>query len=166
MKTLPFSLILAAALLAVASCNKQYDTTVSDSQATGSSNGGGGFNWTGTAPMSAKVNGASFQANEVYFSNAGGYYNIMGQENNAIILGVSVPAGAAEGKVYSAPTPAGVSGAFPPSLALISSTGKVKVITNSSTILEGYFWADLRDPNGLSDTTVHITEGYFKVDKQ
>jgi hypothetical protein len=171
MKILTISTILAVAVLSFASCNKQYDTEVSDSQTNNNNNGSGGaggsgFSWTGTAPMSAKINGIPFLANEIYVSEAAGvYYNILGQENDAAILSVSIPFNAKAGQVFSMPTPAASSCVLPPNLALISTTGKLKIVTNNSTTIEGYFWADERDPNGLSDTTVHVTEGYFKVDK-
>ncbi|MFT4062958.1 MAG: hypothetical protein QM642_11450 [Edaphocola sp.] len=62
MKRLSFTL-MAAAVLAFAGCSKQYDTVVSNGQ-TGGNNG---FNWTGTAPLSAVVNGADFySSNAVY----------------------------------------------------------------------------------------------------
>lgn len=163
MKFLSFAGLLAATVLSLASCSKQYDTKVEE----GTTNAGGsGFNWAGTAPMSAKINGTAFLATQMNVSSAAGYYySVVGQQSGGSILAVSVPANAKEGKVYSMPTPAGLSGVFLPDLALISTTGKLKVITNNSTTLEGYFWSDLKDPNGLKDTIVQVTEGYFKVDK-
>jgi hypothetical protein len=169
MKILSLTAVLATALLGLASCNKQYDTTVSDSQIDNNNNnngnGGSGFNWTGTAPISAKMNVTPFLATEIYVTSAGGYYSVVGQDDGGSILGASIPVNAQEGKVYTMPTPTALSGALPPNLALISTIGKVKIIANNSTNIEGYFWGDLKDPNGLSDTGVHVTEGYFKVDK-
>jgi hypothetical protein len=155
MKILTFSIILAAAVLSFASCNKQYDTEVSDSQTNNNNNGSGGgaggsgFNWTGTAPMSAKVNGVDWTPYGAIVNLGAGYY-----------------ISATSGQVFSSPTPGAVMWIDPiASLVLQGSPGKIKVVTNNTTTIEGYFWADLKDSQGLNDTIVRVTEGYFKVDK-
>ena len=169
-----FILITASAFAAVSfvSCNKQTDTKIIDSYTNNNgpgSPGGGGFNWTGTAPFSAKVNGEAFPFQEVtVFPPALGLYGISAKGSNQTVINLTIPEDAQEGKVYSMPYPA--SGSWQdfnqsPFLLLGPSAGKLKIITMNTTTMEGYFWIDAKDLTGASTTTVKITEGYFKVDK-
>src|SRR5690554_4334214 len=111
MKILTLSAMLAAAVLSFASCNKQYDTEVSDSQTNNSNNnnnggggaGGSGFNWTGTAPMSAKINGVAFVPTEVTLTKSTGYYTVQGSNDVATYLSVVFPETSIPGKVLSSP---------------------------------------------------------------
>lgn len=170
MKITTLSTLLAAAILGLASCNKQYNTEVSDSQ-TGSTNNNtnSNFNWSGTAPLSVKANGVFFQATTVNVTEAFGYYYISGHTADGnTSFGPSVPVNAPEGQVYSMPSPANVTWQSNPvsgPMALGAYNGKCKVVTNNATILEGYFWADTKDYSMQRDTVVRLTEGYFKVDK-
>lgn len=175
MKILTFSTLLAAAVLSFASCNKQYDTEVSDSQTNNNNNGGGpgsgsgsGFNWTGTAPMSAKINGAVFTPTEVKLTKSTGYYTVQGSTDEGTFLSVVFPETAIPGKVLSSPNPALlglVTGSSNGTLNLGSMNGKVKIVSNSATVLEGYFYGDMVDFSGLNGVVIPVTEGYFKVDK-
>lgn len=172
MKILTLSMILAAAVLSFASCNKQYNTEVSDSQTNNNNNNSSGsgsnFNWGGTPPLSAKVDGVPFLAVDIDLTEfAGGYY-ITGEAADGSSINPVVPVGAVPGLIYSMPSPANVSWqntSGSGSIVLGASPGKVKIVTNNSTTLEGYFWADMKDYTGQKDTVVHITEGYFKIDK-
>lgn len=170
MKILTISTILAAAVLSLASCNKQYDTEVSDSQNNNNNGGGSGsnFNWSGTPPLSAKVDGVPFLAVTTDVTEFAGYYYILGEAADGSSINPAIPLGAVSGLVYSMPSPANLgwqNSSTGAPIGLQASTGKVKIVTNNSTTLEGYFWAEMKDPSGQKDTVVHITEGYFKVDK-
>jgi hypothetical protein len=176
MKILTISAILAATVLSFASCNKQYDTEVSDSQTNnnnssngnGSGSNGSGFNWTGAAPMSAKINGVAFVPTEVTLTKNGTYYTVQGSNDEATFLSVVFPETAIPGKVLSSPNPALlglVTGSSNGTLNLGSMNGKVKIVTNSATTLEGYFYGDMVDFSGLNGVVIPVTEGYFKVDK-
>lgn len=172
MKILTLSTILAAAVLSFASCNKQYDTEVSDSQTNGNNNSNGGsgsnFNWSGTPPLSAKVDGVPFLAVDADIIEFAGYYSITGEAADGSSINPSIPVGAVPGLIYSMPSPANLgwqNTSGPGLIVLGAMPGKVKIVTNNSTTLEGYFWAEMKDYTGQKDTVVHITEGYFKVDK-
>ena len=170
MKILTLSAILAAAVLSFASCNKQYDTEVSDSQTNNNGGGSGSnFNWNGTPPLSAKVDGVPFQAVSIDgFMEFAGYYGFIAEAADGSSINPAIPVGAVPGLVYSMPSPANLgwqNSSTGAPIGLQASPGKVKIITNNATTLEGYFWADMKDPSGQRDTVVHITEGYFKVDK-
>lgn len=171
MKILTISTMLAVAL-SLASCNKQYDTEISDSQTNNNNGGGGsggsGFNWTGVAPLSAKVDGVPFLAVQTDCNEFAGYYYILGEAADGSSINPTVPVGAVPGLIYSMPSPANLgwqNGSTTGSIVLGAKPGKVKIVTNNATTLEGYFWADMKDYTGQKDTIVHITEGYFKVDK-
>jgi hypothetical protein len=171
MKILSITTVAAAALLCFSSCSKQYNTTTSDSQ-TGNNGGGNqganSFNWSGTAPLSAKVNGQPFLATSVDLQDLAGYYYIYGDAGDNWGMTPVVPKSALPGQIFSMPSPANVSYQWEDGSGLHvlgAQPGKVKVITNNATTLEGYFWADTKDVTGLSDTIVRITEGYFKIDK-
>jgi hypothetical protein len=116
--------------------------------------------------MSAKVNGVDWTPYGAIVNLGAGYYIIQGQATDGSALNVLVPVSATSGQVFSSPTPGAVMWIDPiASLVLQGSPGKIKVVTNNTTTIEGYFWADLKDSQGLNDTIVRVTEGYFKVDK-
>jgi hypothetical protein len=173
MKILTISAILAAAVLTLASCNKQYDTEVSDSQTNNNNNGGNGssgsgFNWTGAAPMSAKIDGVAFAPTEVTLTKSGESYTVQGSTDEGTFLSVVFPVAAIPGKVFSSPYPALiglVTGSSNGTLNLGSMNGKVKIVTNNATMVEGYFYGDMVDFSGLNGVVIPVKEGYFKVDK-
>lgn len=171
MRILTFATICTAAVLSLTSCSKQYETKVSDDQTgngAGGGNSGGSFNWTGTAPMSAKANGIPFLATSTNVTAAFGYYYISGVGDDGTSIGVNIPSSATDGQVFSFPTPANISWMGPSSAGTIvlgGVNGKCKLIANTATTLEGVFWADTKDYSLQRDTVVKLTEGYFKVDK-
>ena len=170
-KILILTSFLALSAWCLTSCNKQSDIKVVDSQTgngpSGSGGSGGGvFNWTGTEPMSAKVNGTPWTPYGAVVNVANGFFLVQGQALDGTGLNLMVPTTATNGKVFSAPTPAAIMWIDPiGGVVLQASSGKVKITTNSATTLEGYFYGDLKDPQGLSPTVLHVTEGYFKVEK-
>lgn len=170
MKFLSFS-IMAAALISLASCSKQTDTKVSDSPATNLGPNGGGANWTGTAPLSAKLNGRTFQATTGTAATANGVIVVQGtDEVSMAAVGITFPANAAPGSFYNSPSiSATIFYAEPLTLTtFIPYNGGVKITINNATTAEGYFYGDMRNPNavGSADTVISLKEGYFKVTKQ
>ncbi len=162
--------VLALSAWSMESCNKQSDINVVESQTGngpgGGGSGGGSFNWTGTEPVSAKVNGVPWQATSYTFMSFAGYYTISAKADDGSSINPGIPENAQPGQVFSTPTPAGLSYTHQAvSLLLTGNPGKIKVITNNATTLEGYFYGDMRDPQGIKDTVVKITEGYFKITK-
>jgi len=168
------SLIATASLvtlLSLGACNKQYDVKVEESQANGipgSGNGAGvGFNWKGSAPMSAKIDGKPWLAKEIRVANAAGlYYNVLGQTDD-VIMSVSIPANAKVGQVFAMPAPSGASLVIP-AVVTMGASGSLKVTMNTATTLEGYFYSTLKSTPGIPgspDTTIKVSEGYFKVNK-
>lgn len=166
MKKFTLSLITCVALLSLASCTKQYDTVVSNSQ-TGNSNAGtsGGFNWTGTAPFSAKVNGNAFSPIQVDFANAGTMYTIGGMDANLGSLLLTVSTNAQPGQIFSLASPQATISyiELATNQVAMPTAGKLRITANNATMLEGYFWADMAGVNNPS--TFKVTEGYFKVNK-
>jgi hypothetical protein len=175
MKILSITAIVVAGLMSFSSCNKQYNTEVSDSNDTtnnnnnnGGGSNGGGFKWTGTAPMSAKIKGVAFAPTEVKLTKNGEYYTVQGSDDDGTFLSAVFPVSAAEGKVFSCPNPALlglIAGSPNGTLNLGSTNGKIKIVTNSAATVEGYFYGDMIDFSGLSGIVIPVTEGYFKVDK-
>jgi hypothetical protein len=169
-KILTLTSFLALSAWCLTSCNKQSDIKVVESQTGngpgGGGSGGGSFNWTGTEPVSAKVNGVPWQATSFTFMSFAGYYTISAKADDGTSINPGIPANALPGQVFSTPSPAALSYTNQSEgLMLTGNPGKIKVITNDATTLEGYFYGDMRDPQGLKDTVVKITEGYFKVTK-
>lgn len=174
MKILSIAALVVAGLMSFSSCNKQYNTQVSDSNDTTNNNNGvggsstGGFKWTGTAPMSAKINGVVFVPTAVTLTKNGDYYSVQGHDDNGTFLSAVFPVSAAAGKVFSSPNPALlglITGSSHGTLNLGSMNGKIKIVTNSTTVVEGYFYGDMVDFSGLNGIVIPVTEGYFKVDK-
>lgn len=168
------SLIAAAGLatlLSLSACTKQYDVKVEESQVNGIAGSGGGagvgFNWKGSAPMSAKIDGKPWLAEQITVANAAGlYYNVLGQTGD-VILSVSIPAGAKAGQVFAMPAPSGASLVIP-AVVTMGASGSLKVTMNTASMLEGYFYTTVKSTPGIPgspDTTIKVTEGYFKVNK-
>lgn len=161
-----YTLSAAAAIAACSlfSCSKQSDVKVTESEVGGSTSG---FNWSGTAPMSAKLDGQPFQAATAQFAIGGGGMMVCAghDENTLTLLSFSLPGNATAGKVYTLPYPAAATATIAVSSVLVAKSGKIKVVRNDAGILEGYFWAELYNPQNLSEPVVQLSEGYFKVEK-
>ncbi len=172
-KIVSLTTVCMTALMVLAACNKQTDIKTVDSQTNNGGSGGpggsgSGFNWTGTEPFSAKVDGAVFPLEKApKVVHMLGYYSIMADGTDNTSIGLSIPEGAVPGLVYSMPSPANVSwrSGTTPTILLGASSGKVKITTNNATTIEGYFSADTKDYTGASAVVVRLTEGYFKVAK-
>lgn len=170
MKIFTLASLMAIASFTFFSCSKQTNTNISDSQTGGNINPLSKFDWEGTAPLSAKVDGRAFLATSVTVHEFFGYYYITGDANDGSSISPGIPVSATEGQVYSFPSPANLnwqnsSSSMEENIVLGAGKGQCKIITNNATVIEGYFWADMKDYTNVRDTTVRITQGYFKVDK-
>jgi len=169
------STFLAAIVAMVSSCTKQSNVDVVGQP--GSTSGGGGttvgsptnWNWTGTAPVSLMCNGVAFQGDAGSTQVAVTQYVVDIQSQSADHLSsvvLMVPAAGLAGHEYAIPANGSIVFQNLTYLGLTSTTGKVKIITNNSTTIEGYFFASMIDQlGGGSSTPVDITQGYFKVTK-
>ena len=168
MKILNLSTLLTVAVLSLTACSKQSDPKISDSQ-TDNNYGNGGFTWTGTAPMSAKIDGQDFLADQVIFSaQSENHFSIMGMYGGgALMVSLLIPKSVKAGQIVNLPDPSIITIASnTESEVLVSTTGKIRIAINNATSIEGHFWADMGDGAHVRDTTVKVTEGYFKVKKQ
>lgn len=171
MKMFTLPVIIAGSILFFSSCNKQYNETIigANNGSTNPVTGNNSFNWAGTPPLSVKINGTAFatDASTVDVSNMLGYYYVIVEDatGNGVVL--TIPTNAIEGKEYSMPSPANITYQFANNGAALGGTsGKYKIVTNNTTTLEGYFWANTKDYTGQQTSeTVALTEGYFKVAK-
>lgn len=168
MKILKLSTLLFVAAIALASCAKQYDVVVTEN--TGNSgSGAGNYDWSGTAPLSAVVDGKAFQAITPFYAEASGKILVGGYtENNFSVIRLVLPIGATAGKVYNLINNPDAQGWYQDinvgNFATFSGSGKCKVTINNATEIEGYFYFDGHDPNANKDAK--ISKGYFKVAKQ
>lgn len=164
----------AIGLLVISSCTKtvidmdaQNGNNSSGSSAGTSNNGGSStnnkFDWTGTAPFSVKINGANFNTNP---DDTHPYNEFPSSVNKSTVsysdmadtssLLLDFPTNAEPGTIYSS-----LMTYTWPNINFHGS-GKVKIITNNATEVEGYFYGTISEHGN----TYQITEGYFKVNKE
>lgn len=154
------SLALCCGLLLTNSCSKDKKTTTT---------GGGGtsWNWTGTEPFSVKLDGVSYtvSAADISIFDILGYYNINADLTDDLSIALSLQSGVAVGE-YTTPSPnnfthtnliTGYQG------SALNSGGKIKIIQNTATTIEGKFYGTVSSP--LSQETHVIAEGYFNITK-
>lgn len=173
-------LVLSAALLigasmAILSCNNgDYDanpdtnnsgTGVPSNHFPGSGNGGGGaFDWSGTDPVSAKIDGKAFQATTASVTPAMGFLAIQASDASFSNVNLSIPENAAGGTTVNFGSNTYV--AILDGMELYSSStggsGSIKVLENDATHIKGLFQATVKSMTGKTKT---ITEGYFNVTK-
>ena len=179
-KILFASLIAAFASILFTSCNNgvyDADPTTTNSNGNplnpgGNGNGGSSFNWTGTDPMSAKINGTAWQATSISYvpGMAGLPAFVTGSgPNNSSIL-VYIPDNATANSVtsfnstvtasYSANTTSGNPNDV--YAASLGSGGQVQIIANDATHVTGKFYFGGKNIVG---TISDITEGYFTATK-
>ena len=167
MKFFSFTAIAAAALISFASCNKQTDTTVADSNDTGNGSvkgGGAGFSWSGQEPMSAIIDGDTFLATNMQVLSHSGFLTVIGDNGLGTQIAVNIPESTLPGQVYAMPSVGQIAAVFP-NASTAPSNGKLKVTKNSAATFEAYFWSDMVDGTHTKDTLVHIREGYVKVNR-
>lgn len=194
MKKFTYLALAACSMLAIASCKKAVidmnaqngnNNSANNVGHNGNSSIGGvaassNYNWTGTAPVSVKVDGVLFTADlahtgiqESLTGPAGKFYTIVfsNEENENIRkLSIQISSDAKAGSYYNMPT------GFPPAAISYSDialshywsgvSGQYKIVTNDATTIEGYFYADVGDPTNFGVVAGRLTEGYFKVAKQ
>lgn len=181
-KILYTSLFAACAAMSLSSCmNGDYDAnpatanTGSNPLNTGGSGGSGGgssFNWSGTDPLSAKIEGASYTGTSASFiSNGSGpiQYDAVSSTLNGGVIVVGFPKDAAPGTYTSNATGTGinysvvedgvnngyVSNAF-------GGSGQIQITENDASHVKGKFFGTLKSSAGKSKA---FTEGYFNVTK-
>ena len=183
MKKILIASLFAVSAFGLQSCNNgDYDVnpavTASGTNPlnpTGGGGGGGGgnnFNWTGTDPMSAKIDGTAWQASTgSYLPAVAGFPPIVsgkGPNNSSII--VNVPDNAAANTTqnfnssYTATYSANTTSGSPNDVysASLGSGGSVLVIENDATHIKGKFTFNGKNPAG---TAITISEGYFNITK-
>lgn len=170
MKKFTILSFLAFSILAIASCNKQYNN---DIVGNGGSND---FNWSGTAPFSAVMNGKPFVLDPTSVilvpdsekpSQVAFIVNVKDTSGNMIAISAIGTVNA--GDVLDIPYPGNVSYVIAhPDLVLISNGGKIKILENSSSYVSGLFYVNMTTQGtnlGQADTSVVITKGYFRLKK-
>lgn len=160
------------ALLAFASCKKDSTnttTTPNNNTNNNTNTGSNDWNWTGTKPFSAKTDGASFDTDtsSIFYVESFGYINIAIKDKAGVGYGVSIPTSATAGQEFTVPSPANLSYTDQDKgIQLSGKTGKYKIISITSTVIEGKFYVDMYDPTGATQTTKKVTEGYFYINRK
>jgi len=184
MKKILYSVLFAAfAAAGLSSCmNGDYDANPTGvvggnnplNPPGGGGGGGGGnsFNWTGTDPMSAKVDGNAWQATSTTYipSMVGFPASVTGTGPNNTAILVNIPDGAAAnsvtnfGSMVTASWSANTTSGNPDDVygAALGSGGAIQILENDATHVKGKFYFNAKNTSG---TAVNITEGYFTATK-
>lgn len=171
-------LVLSAALLitsslAMISCNNgDYDANPDTNNSgtpppvIGGGSGGGSFNWSGTDPMSAKIDGNAFQA----ASGTGHYIAFSGSasisaDNNGKTITILIPENTAAGATLNVGGSSSLT--IQENITDIYSSsfggnGSVKILENDATHIKGLFYGQCKN---MSGTAKSITDGYFNITK-
>ncbi len=190
MKKLLFSSLFAAcAAMGLSSCmNGDYDATPTSNNGStnplnptgggsggsggGSGGGGGSFNWSGTDPISAKIDGTAYTGSSATFSSSSvgsiQFDAITASLNGGTII-VGFPVNAAPGTYGSNTTGT----AFNYSIVengqnngygsnIFGGSGQIQIAENDATHVKGRFSGTANGSNGKSHV---FTEGYFNVTK-
>jgi len=175
--------VALSGILLAASCTKQYNEKPIGQNSNGNGNsggtggtGGGGpvvndtthWNWTGTAPLSLTYDGTPYLADSVQVTlMPTGYYAITSRsaDRNTLVTLV-FPGNLAVGQVYATPTTGDIAFQSVSAFMVTGTTvGRIKMVKNNSTTLEGYFWGNMKNAAGFHDTAIAVRKGYFKVSK-
>lgn len=167
-------ILLFATLLAFASCKKDSNNATTTPSTTNNNTnnnntGSTAWNWNGAKPFSAKIDGVSFVADTstIFYVESFGYINIAIKDKDGVGLGLSIPTNAAAGQEITAPSPANLSYTDQDKgIQLSGKIGKYKIISITSTVIEGKFYVDMYDPTNTTKTTKNVTEGYFYINRQ
>ncbi len=176
--------ILAASILfctaaTITSCNNgaydanpdtNFSSTGNPLKDTTQNGGGGGgsnskFDWTGTDPLSAKVNGTAFQATTGSANSSSGFFIISGSQGIDGTISFSIPESTGAGSTFTLTS--SNSATYTENFTDVYSSalgggGAVKVLENDATHIKGLFYFSGKSPSGVTKT---ITEGYFNVTK-
>ena len=173
------SVFAACASMGLSSCmNGDYDANPKGTN-TGQNPlnppGGGNnnsFNWSGTAPMSAKVDGTGWNANTGSYLPPGSGLpaSVMALGPNNSAIGVMFPETIAPNTIIN--FDGTNNGSYTPDItssdpnakynASMGSGGSLQILENDASHIKGKFYFNAKNPAG---TTVNITEGYFDVTK-
>lgn len=155
------TIIVAAVLSTIlfSACNKSTTPTATTPATS--------WNWSGTAPFSAKIDGAAFDTDTstLQVVSSLGYVNIVVYDKaDEVSLGLSIQSNAVAGNEYTMPSPNNLTYTNQNAgMQYIASSGKCKIISISANSIEGYFYSDMKDPTGNDPKIPKVTEGYFNV---
>ena len=172
-KILFTSLFAACAAMSLSSCmNGDYDANPAVAASgtnplnTGNNNtSSNSFNWTGTDPMSVKMDGTAMQATSGTAVNLNGLLVIQGQFGSGKVIQIQIPTSTATGATVAFSGNSGLT-YFEGTTGFTSALGtggSVYVTENDATHCKGKFYANVKDPIG--GTSHSITEGYFNITK-
>jgi len=128
------------------------------------------FNWTGTAPLSVKINGVQYQATSgsaTTFLNNG--IIVTGQNASDTAISITFSTAVTANTVYSVPSPSNIALTIQTATTAQNgvyeslSGGGVKILSYSTSSVEGLFYGTLTDPTKVSNATYALTDGYFNV---
>ena len=180
------SFFAACAALSLASCmNGDYDADPTNVSTTtnplnqNQNNGGGGgggsnsnFDWNGSDPMSAKVNGSGWQAASFVYAPAqqGFPANVVGESGDKSTITIQLPTNPTVNTTYSFGSNLTASylveknSQNPDDLfgAGFGGSGQIQITEDDATHIKGKFYFTAKNLAGQSRT---ISEGYFNVTK-
>jgi hypothetical protein len=173
MKKILFALsICCCTAVTMSSCdNGAYDadpnTNNSGTSVPNMSGGGGNssFSWSGKDPMSAKINGASFQATTGSAAVSAGKLVIGGSAGTDATITLAVPANTAAGAtvdISDINTASYIVGGTDIFNTVFGGSGAIKIIENDATHVKGLFYFSAKN---AGRTTKNVTEGYFNIRK-
>lgn len=180
------SFFTAFAALSLTSCmNGDYDadpasvsTTINPLTQTNTNGSGGGssntsFTWSGTDPMSCKLDGAGWQAESSrYEAPAPGFpATVVGYGSDNSVIRVNIPTNATLNTTYSFGN--NLTGTYMTSrttsdpsniyAAAQGGNGQVQVTEEDASHIKGKFYFTAKNTSGASKT---VNEGYFNIQKQ
>jgi len=130
------------------------------------------FSWTGTAPLSLKINGTPYACScngFLVMQNTGGVFSIITGVTsvaNGLDTGFSIAITGfpSAGRIYTTPTQANFD-FFIRSVGDFSSStgGKVQIISITDTTIEGKFYGNAIDSSTPAHNNISLTDGYFKL---
>jgi hypothetical protein len=190
MKKVLFSTLFAAcAAMGLSSCmNGDYDANPNgvnsgtnplsqpNTGGSGGTGGGGGgitgnfndaayYSWTGTDPLSVKINGTLHQATGASVLDMGGIIGITATGNGKTVS-LSLPSGAANGSIHTLSSSSIATVTLQDGSTYYSPTGSggaIYVMENDNTHIKGKFVANVKVLSGSDNR--NLTEGYFNATK-
>lgn len=127
------------------------------------------WDWTGTPPLTMKVNNAWFPLDDSTVVGDDGRKNLeihARDTGNTIKFILELNKGVQSNKIY--PVPSGAYGAYTyldlqNDIEMHAVSGAVKILNISSVEVEGLFVGVLKDTTGRNKDSIVISEGYFRV---
>jgi len=157
---------LALVILFSSSCKKSSNNTPANKSGTPT---GTSWSWTGTAPLSAEIDGVPYQATitgPAWGLTLPAFTASNSSDTSFDVLFSTIPTAntvySYNGSDSSVSVNLLVQSATSTSSFIITPGGRIKVIAITDTTIEGQFYGTFSDING-SGATHTITHGYFKV---